>query len=84
MTTTRIQLLGWLEHCEREHPGKGTPIPTWLCSMDALYDEVGRGTVEEIGIQPIVPRMGMVSTIYGLTDKGRQEFYSSLPTPADV
>lgn len=73
MTTTLYQLLGWIEHCEREHPDKETSIPWWLCSMDALHDAVADGYVEEIGRRPFIPRWGMSFAIYGLTKKGREK-----------
>lgn len=79
MTTTRQQLLGWIEHCEREHPGKATNIPVWLCSMDALHEAEIDGFVSAIGKQPFIARDGSSLVIYGLTDKGRQEFYGNLP-----
>lgn len=83
MATTRQLLLGWIEHWEREHPGKGTHIPTWLCSMDAVEEAVRDGDVVRIGGQPLGPRLGTM-LIYGLTDKGRLAFYAMLPkTGAD-
>jgi len=77
MATTRTQLLGWIEHCEREHPGKGTHIPVWLCSMHAVHEAVADGDVKEIGKQPFRSTESFV--IYGLTEQGRCKFYASLP-----
>lgn len=78
MPITRHQLLGWIEHCERAHPGVATNIPTWLCTMDAVRDAVESGHIMETGFQFLGARIGMGS-IYSLTDKGRQEFYADLP-----
>lgn len=75
MTTTRQQLLGWIEHCEREHPGQGTHFPAWLCTMDAVNEAEAEGFVESIGCSP--GRQSVV--IYGLTHKGRQDYYANLP-----
>ena len=77
MTTTRQQLLGWLEHCERDHPGQGTHIPSWLCTMDAVREAEEAGDIEVIGHAPL--RGAETIVIYGLTHKGRQEYYSNLP-----
>lgn len=82
MTTTRVQLLGWIEHCERDHPGQGTNIPVWLCSMDFVHETEAEGFIEKTGTVPLIPRWGMSSVIYGLTDKGRIEFYNALPRAA--
>lgn len=78
MPTTRQQLLGWIEHCEREHPGKATHIPTWLCTMNAVHDAVESGHLIQTGGESLGPRHGTM-LIYGLTDRGRQDFYSNLP-----
>lgn len=75
MRDGRQQLLGWIEHCEREHPGEGTHFPSWLCSMDAVHEAVADGQIESIGCTP--GRQSVV--IYGLTHKGRQKYYAQLP-----
>lgn len=77
MPTTRQQILGWIKHCEREHPGKGTHIPSWLCSMDAVTEAEGDGFIEMIGLAPPCGAESVI--IYGLTHKGRQDYYSNLP-----
>jgi hypothetical protein len=78
MTTTRIMLLGWLEHCEREHSGQGTHIPMWLCSIDAVREAVEDGDVCQNGTAPM---WGMSFVVWGLTDKGRAKLYPALQTP---
>lgn len=82
MATTRIQLLGWIEHCEREHPQMGTCIPTWLCSMDAVEEAERDGDICEIGTHSWLPRFGWSTRIFGLTDQGRAKLFSALPTAA--
>ena len=77
MVTTRQQLLGWLEHCERSHPNEGTHFPHWLCSMDAVHEAEADGDIEVIGDAHFHGSESIV--IYGLTRQGRQKFYASLP-----
>jgi hypothetical protein len=85
--TTLMQILGWIEHCERELPDKATCIPTWLCSWEAFQDSVSDGWVEQKNLVPMIPRLGVSQVVYRLSDKGRVKFFSSLPRaeqPAQV
>jgi hypothetical protein len=77
--TPLLQILGWIEHCQRELPEKATMIPVWLCASHEFQKAVDDGYVEEISQLPFHPRMGITQIIYGLTDKGRQAFYDMLP-----
>jgi DNA-binding PadR family transcriptional regulator len=77
---TLIQILGWVEHCERDHGGCSM-WPTWLASTWAFHDAFKEGYIAEIGKRPLIPREGTSLVLYGLTDKGRQEFYAALPSP---
>jgi hypothetical protein len=84
MPTTRMQVLGWIEHCESEHPGLGTMIPTWLCTIEALHEAIADGDVQQIGQRALIPRMGISSVIYGLTDQGRLKFYEGTPVAGEI
>jgi hypothetical protein len=79
MSNDLIQLLGWIDFCEREFPGKDTHIPVWLCPHEYLKKACEDGFIEQKGLQPLIPRIGMNSVIFGLTDLGRRTLYSTLP-----
>lgn len=80
MVTTRIQILGWIDHCEHAFPGRGTFIPTWLASMAAVDEAIEDGEVQKIGSAPFLPREGQSFDIYGLTNKGRAKLLASYGT----
>ncbi|MDE2096338.1 MAG: hypothetical protein KGL39_03765 [Patescibacteria group bacterium] len=77
------QLLGWVEHYEREHSRQGTTIPVWLCNFDLVHAAVASGLLYEKGRAPLIPRLGMSATIYGLTQYGREVFAAMLPRAGD-
>lgn len=78
MATTLIQILGWIEHCERELPEQATCIPTWLCTWEAFQEAVSDGWVEQKNLVPMIPRLGVSSIVYRLSDKGRVKFFTNL------
>ena len=78
MTPELIRLLGWVDHCSTALPGQATSIPVWLCSYEFLQQAIEEELIVETGTQPLVPRLNMHGTIFGLTDAGRQAFYMGL------
>lgn len=77
--TPRMQLLGWLDHCQQKLPGKATEIPAWLCSMDVLYDAIESG---EVFADKVTFLAREPFTIYRLTDWGKMVFLQSLVSAA--
>lgn len=75
-----LQILGWIEHCERELPGQATTIPVWLCGDGDFSKAVQDGYIVETGAIPFHPRLGITQIVYGLSDKGRRAYYDMLPT----
>jgi hypothetical protein len=78
------RLLGWIEHCEREHPSQATCIPSWLCPYETLKEAVDKGWIEKKSMQNLVPRLDMSGIVYGLTQEGRVQFYFRLPDHEEV
>lgn len=80
---TLIQILGWIDHCERELPERGTSIPAWLCTRAAFEEAVADGHIEVKGEKALVPRLGLRGVQYGLTVKGRAELSAALAASED-